>query len=182
MPTSTVRTTLLLKGLPEGDAGTIEVFAGDTCADPEAKYLLEINRVKGAEETARIIQIIGNATRDHYTVTYTHTNGKTSDLSNCIDHGTYPDGDGDGAVDPLDSVLDGEDDPTKAVIATDTEQLLVLSTTPVDPETGEGAGTSRASPSPTIRTPAATRRVGASPTAPSGSASPGLPPAHGRPS
>jgi PKD repeat protein len=135
-----VRTTLLVTGLPDGDAGTIEVFAGDSCTDPEPRFLLEINRVKAADETARIIQVIGNATRDHYTVTYTTAEGETGELSNCVDHGTYPDGDGDGAVDPFDAVLNADDDPTRAVIATDDEQLLVLGVTPFDPETGEGGG------------------------------------------
>lgn len=135
-----LRTTLLIEDLPAGDAGTIEVFANDSCDDPEARYLLEINRVKKADEEARIIQVRGNASRDHYTVTYTHTDGRTSELSNCIDRGDYDDGDGDGAVDPLDAVLGFDDDPTKAIIATDSEQLLLVGVAPFDPEAQEGGG------------------------------------------
>jgi LPXTG-motif cell wall-anchored protein len=136
----TLRRTLVLTELPEGDAGRIEVFANASCDDPEAELLLSIERTKGADETARIVQVPEAPDRDHFTVTYTSAAGRTSEVSNCASGDTYPDADGDGSVDPLDEVLGAADDATSAIIPTDTEQLLLLKVAPYDPDTDEGGG------------------------------------------
>ncbi|HRW37638.1 MAG TPA: right-handed parallel beta-helix repeat-containing protein, partial [Aquihabitans sp.] len=139
---TTLRRTLVVAGLPAGDAGRIEVFANDSCADPEARYLLDIVRPKASDETFRVVQVRERPTRDHFTVTYTDATGATSELSDCTSGATYPDADGDGSVDPLDGLLDpsGPSDATRAIVATDEEQLLLLGVAPLDPETGEGGG------------------------------------------
>ncbi|MGB0113066.1 MAG: right-handed parallel beta-helix repeat-containing protein, partial [Ilumatobacteraceae bacterium] len=134
------RTTLVINELPEGDEGTIEVFANDSCSDPEAKYVLEITRVKAPGDTARIIQIVGNESRDHFTVTYTDGEGRTSALSNCESRATYPDSDGDGVVDPIDELSGGEDDPTTAALVTDSEDILFLKVADLDVDAGIGGG------------------------------------------
>jgi LPXTG-motif cell wall-anchored protein len=138
----TLQRTLLIGGLPEGDAGTIEVFANSTCGGDggEAEFLMEITRTKGADEQNRIIQVRETPTRDHFTLTYTDTKGRTSELSNCVSGATHPDGDGDGSVDPLDAIVDADDDPTTAIVATDNEQLLLLKVAPYDAETDDGGG------------------------------------------
>jgi hypothetical protein len=139
---ATLRRTLVLGGLPAGDAGRIEVFANDTCSEPEARYLVDIVRTKEADETFRIIQVRERPNRDHFTVTYTDASGSTSELSTCVSGTIYPDADGDGSVDPLDDLVGsgGAGDPTRAVLPTDEEQLLVVSVAPEDPGTGQGGG------------------------------------------
>ncbi|MEZ5139250.1 MAG: right-handed parallel beta-helix repeat-containing protein [Acidimicrobiales bacterium] len=134
------RTTLLLRDLPEGDAGTIEVFANSSCAASEAQFLMDITRTKTASETARIIQIKGASTRDHFTVTYTDEDGRTSELSDCVDAGAYPDADGDGSIDAFDEIFGTADDPSAGVYATDNEKLMLALVPPRDPETGVGGG------------------------------------------
>jgi PKD repeat protein len=134
------RTTLLLRDLPDGDAGTIEVFANSSCASSEAQFLMDITRTKSASETARIVQIKGASTRDHFTVTYTDEEGNTSELSDCVDAGEYPDSDGDGSVDAFDEIFGAGDDPRAGVYATDNEKLMLALVSPLDPETGRGGG------------------------------------------
>lgn len=134
------RTTLLMKDLPEGDAGTIEVFANRNCASSEAQFLMDINRTKTATETARIIQIKGASTRDHFTVTYTDRDGNTSELSSCVDAGTYPDGDGDGSIDVFDEFVHAAGNPSAGVYATDNEKLMLALVSPYDERTGRGGG------------------------------------------
>lgn len=134
------RTVLLLTGLPEGDAGRLEVFANADCSSPEAELLMEINRTKDADETTRIIVIKGAATRDHFTLTYTDEGGRTSELSACADATAFADDDGDGSVDPFDTVLGTDGDPTRGTYPTDDEQLLLVSVPALDPETGIGGG------------------------------------------
>jgi len=134
------RTTLLLTDLPKDDAGTIEVFANGDCAKPEAEFLMDINRKKSKTETARVIVMKGASTRDHFTVTYTNEDGRTSPLSNCADAGTYPDSDGDGSIDPFDATFGRAGDPGSGVYATDNEKLMMASVSPKDPATGEGGG------------------------------------------
>jgi CSLREA domain-containing protein len=136
------RTTLVLLDLPTGDAGRLEVFANDSC-DPdegaEAQRVLDINRTKGKDQTARIIQLQRTA-RDHFTVTYTSADGSTSALSACADATRYGDADGDGSIDPFDGILGAEDDPTAGIVATDQEQLLLAKVLPPDPATGITGG------------------------------------------
>lgn len=134
------RTTLLMNGLPEGDAGTIEVFANSSCGSSEAEFLMDINRKKSATETARIIQIKGASTRDHFTVTYTDEDGKTSELSDCVDAQAYADGDGDGSIDPFDEIFGSAGNASAGVFATDNEKLVLALVSPFDPVSGEGGG------------------------------------------
>jgi LPXTG-motif cell wall-anchored protein len=121
-----VRTTLVVRDLPDVGGGRVEVFANDDCADPEAQHLLETVRTTRPGQTHRVITIRGSAGRDHYTVTYTSPDGKTSNLSSCASVGSQPDGDGDGSVDMLDGALGFEGDPTRAVVVTDDERLLLV--------------------------------------------------------
>lgn len=134
------RTTLLLNGLPDDDAGTIEVFANSNCGSSEAQFLMDINRKKSKTETARIIQIKGASTRDHFTVTYTDEDGRTSELSSCVTAAQYADGDGDGSIDPFDEVFGAADNPGVGVYATDNEKLMLALVSPFNPETGTGGG------------------------------------------
>lgn len=110
---TSTRTTLILNDLPKGDAGTIEVFANESCSDPEAEIVMDISRTKKVDEEVRIIQIIVNATRDNYTVTYTDAGGHTSELSGCVEAKSYGDADGDGSQDPFDAILGQKDDPPR---------------------------------------------------------------------
>jgi len=118
------RTTLLITGLP-GTAGTLEVFANDSCdaEGAEARYTLDIIRETRAGRTVQIIQV--PSARDYFTITYTDADGNTSDLSACAERTVAPDADGDGSPDPLDELMSAAGDPEVAVIATTDEQLLV---------------------------------------------------------
>lgn len=135
-----VRTTLLVSGLPPDDPGKIEVFANDDCADGEAERVLGVTRTKAPNATSRLIQLIDRPTSDHFTVTYTTGEGRTSALSTCASITSYPDADGDGSSEPFDDLFGGDDDPTRATVVTDDEQLLGLFIDPFDPETGIGGG------------------------------------------
>ncbi|MCB1038072.1 MAG: right-handed parallel beta-helix repeat-containing protein [Acidimicrobiales bacterium] len=137
------RTTLVLMDLPDDDAGRLEVFANDSC-DPEADggealRVLDINRTKGKDQTARIIQL-QRTSRDHFTVTYTTADGSSSALSACADATRYGDADGDGSIDPFDDILLAKDDPTAGIIATDKEQLLLAKVLPASSEYGITGG------------------------------------------
>ena len=125
---TSTRKTLVLNGLPAGDAGTIEVFANPTCTGGEAQEVLGLTRTKEADETFRVIQMPPTSPRDHVTVTYTDESGNTSGLSGCRSAQTFGDGDRDGSVDPFDALGDLEDDPTGAIVVTDDEQLIVVAT------------------------------------------------------
>lgn len=138
----TLRRTLVVTGLPTGAAGRIEVFANESCDDPEARYLMDIVRTTAPDEQARIIQVREAPNRDHFTVSYTDADGNTSELSECVSGDTYPDADGDGSVDPFDGLLDpaARNDGGRAILATDTEQLLLVDVAAFDAETGTGGG------------------------------------------
>lgn len=137
------RTTLIVFDMDDG-AGKLEVFANDSCADPEARHVLGVTRERNEDEAFRIIQL-GSTTRDHFTVTFTNSEGSTSELSPCADVETSPDSDGDGSVDAFDDLLGFGEDPTKAIVATDSEDLLLVSLTPGDSAdarlSGVGTGT-----------------------------------------
>lgn len=137
---SATRTTLLVTGIPGAAAGTIEVFANDSCeADGgEAKVVTGITRQTKPGRTEQIIQF--ESSRDHFTLTYTAADGATSRLSSCEDRDAYPDGDGDGSPDPLDALMGAESDPTVGVIATTNEQLLVAAVADRDDAAGIGGG------------------------------------------
>ena len=117
-------TTLLVTGLP-GTAGTLEIFANDSCepADAEAKYATDVTRTTRDGRTIQIIQL--PSSRDHFTITFTDTDGSTTALSECVSREAASDADGDGSPDPLDGLLSTENEPSIAVIATEEEQLLV---------------------------------------------------------
>jgi LPXTG-motif cell wall-anchored protein len=105
------------------------VFANEgSCTDAEAEVVLDVRRDHDGETPNRVILIKGNASRDHFTLTYTDAGGNTSELSGCESVEDHPDTDGDGSVDPLDGLIDVEDDPTAAILVTDDEQLLLLGT------------------------------------------------------
>ncbi len=122
---STMRTTLLITGLPSEQDGTIEIFANDSCSanDGEARYAPGILRATTKGRAVMIIQVTGSS--DHFTITYTTPAGQTSELSKCRSRTVHPDTDGDGSADPLDDLMDASDDPSIAVLATSQEQLLV---------------------------------------------------------
>ena len=127
---SSTRTTLIFSDLPEAGGGKLEVFADDDCsADTggEARYVLNLTRVTKPGETSRVVQILGNASRDSFTATYTDAQGHTSELSNCVEaRSDYPDSDNDGSVDPIDQLLGMEDDPSAAWVVTDSEEFLLV--------------------------------------------------------
>lgn len=126
---TSTRTAMIVTGLPEAGGGTIEIFADNDCSADggEARYVLDLKRVTKPGETARIVQIIGNATRDFFTATYTDADGHTSELSECKEaQSDHPDSDGDGSVDPLDSIFGMDDDPSSAWVVTDSEELLLV--------------------------------------------------------
>lgn len=124
----TRRTTLLITGIPADGGGTIEVFANASCAagDAEAKYLMSITRDVEADQGMKLIQF--ESRRDHFTITYTNSDGETSRLSNCESRTVYPDSDGDGSPDVIDELYGSAQDPRTAVLVTTKEQLLVVST------------------------------------------------------
>ena len=134
------RTTLLIRNLPSGDAGTVEVFANKSCGDGEAENVLGVVKTKRPDETARIVQLIDRQGVDNFTVTYTSADGSTSMLSPCESIKTYPDTDGDGSVDPFDDLIGASQDSTRSVVVTDNEQVLSLGVAPFDPATGIGGG------------------------------------------
>ena len=122
---STMRTTLLVTGLPAQQDGTIEVFANDSCAaDGEARYVPGILRTTTDGRTVMIIQVTG--TSDHFTLTYTAPDGATSELSGCRSRAVHPDADGDGSPNPLDDLMGAASEPSIAVLATTLEQLMVV--------------------------------------------------------
>jgi CSLREA domain-containing protein len=124
----TRRTTLLVTGIPSDQAGTIEVFANDSCAegDAEAKYLLSVTRDTKVGRDSRIIQF--ESARDHFTLTYTPSEGGTSRLSGCQSRATQPDADGDGSPDVLEKLASTPNNPAVAILATTKEQLLIVAT------------------------------------------------------
>lgn len=138
----TLRRTLVVTDLPTGAAGRLEVFANESCDDPEARYLMDIVRATSPDERARIIQVREAPDRDHFTVSYTDDDGNTSELSDCVSGGTFADADGDGSVDPFDGLLDpaARNDGGRAILATDTEQLLLVGVAEFDADTGTGGG------------------------------------------
>ncbi len=117
---------LLIDGLPAGDVGRIEVFAGSSCTPNEARFVIDVNRTKPADQTRRPLSFQGNETRRHFSVTYTNAAGRTSVLSNCVEAAAAVDGDGDGAADQVESLLGVDGDPAAAAVVTDKDQLLLI--------------------------------------------------------
>ena len=133
--------TLLLTGLPEGDAGTIEVFANPSCdaGGGEAEFLMDITRNKATRrDQPASSRCAERRARDHFTVTYTDAEAAPASCRTASAARTYTDGDGDGSVDPLDDLLGFDDDPDqghhrhrqRAAPA----RVVVL---PFDPDTGD---------------------------------------------
>lgn len=122
---ATMRTTLLITGLPAEQDGTIEIFANDSCSasDGEARYVPGLLRTTTDGRSVMIIQVTGSS--DHFTITYTTPEGLTSELSGCRSRTVHPDTDDDGSPDPLDDLMGAANDPSIAVLATSQEQLLV---------------------------------------------------------
>lgn len=134
------RTTLMISGLPTTGAGRLELFANSgSCLDAQASIVMDITREHDGVSPNRFV-VLRNTSRDHFTVTYTNAQGNTSELSNCESVAPQADGDGDGSVDVIDRLLGFEDDPTRALAVTDDEQLMLVATLPVDPDTGVGGG------------------------------------------
>jgi CSLREA domain-containing protein len=127
----TTRTVLLIDQLPAGEAGKIEIFAADSCSPAEAKYLVvdtQPKRLPDATATHRPLSFRGNASRRHFTITYTSpgVTPHTTALSNCIEAQAATDADGDGAADQIETIFDSKDDPTVAAIVTDRDQYLIV--------------------------------------------------------
>lgn len=121
----TTRTYLLVTGLPKTGVGTIEVFANKSCTAPNDQaytVLRQVRQVKSGDES-RLVVIKGK--HNFFTVTYTDAKHRTSELSNCAKRKEFPDTDGDGSPDVFESA-GTRDDPTKAVIGTDEEQLILV--------------------------------------------------------
>jgi PKD repeat protein len=95
---TSLRTWLVLTGLPTTGAGTIEVFGNTGCDDPEGRVpLFLVAPVPGS--STRVIPILGRGTLTGLTVTYTAIDGRTSVFSDCALAEERPDSDGDGIPD-----------------------------------------------------------------------------------
>lgn len=134
------RITLLVSDLPAG-AGRIEVFDNPSCdADGgQAERVLGITRTKNADLAYQLVQIVEPRSQDHFTVTYTTEDGSTSALSECASATVPDDSDGDGSPDPLEELVGTEGDPTTAVIASDSEDLIGVSIVSADAAAGQSA-------------------------------------------
>ncbi len=121
----TDRTVLVVTDLP-ADGGTVEVFANDSCADPEAHYALWVTAPVKAGRDYVVIPLVDRGDRDAFTVTYTHPVKGTSALSNCEARSVYPDSDGDGTFDPIEDLVGTAGDPQSAVVVTDSGDLFLL--------------------------------------------------------
>jgi CSLREA domain-containing protein len=127
----TTRTVLLIDQLPAGEAGKIEIFAADSCSPAEAKYLVvdtQPKRLPDSTATHRPLSFRGNASRRHFTITYTSpgVTPRTSVLSNCVEAEAATDADGDGAADQIETIFGSKDDPSVAAIVTDRDQYLMV--------------------------------------------------------
>lgn len=129
---TTVRTWLVVTGLPAHDAGTIEVFGNTKCTDPEGKVPL-FTKAPTAGKTTRVISIAGRADLKGLTVTYTTHAGLTSVFSGCADAKAQPDSDGDGIPDLVEAQAPAttttEHDGTNAAFVTDSDQWVDVQTT-----------------------------------------------------
>ena len=124
----TDRTMLIVAGLPTDETGTVEVFANDSCDDGEARHVLGITAEKKAGNNYVIVPVVGLASRDNFTATYTNATKGTSQLSNCESRRTYPDSDGDGSPDPLEALAGTDTNPAAAVVITDNAEIIRLDT------------------------------------------------------
>lgn len=131
------RTVLIVRGLP-GVAGELEIFANDSCADGEADEVLGVRRSVTDSEYVRVISLASHPSADHFTATFTTTANGTSALSACTSIEPHADDDGDGSPDVLDALVQAHDDPQRAVVVTDDDQLLLVETS-VGTLTGVGA-------------------------------------------
>ena len=120
------RTALIVRGLPD-EAGRIEVFANASCSDGEAEKVLDVVKEKAEGKALQLILLKDRPNDDHFTVTFTSDDHRTSALSECQSIAPYADADGDGSQDGLDALAGAEDDPTSAVLLTDLEQLVLVS-------------------------------------------------------
>lgn len=134
---SSARTVLIVRGLP-GVAGELEIFANDSCADGEAEVVLGVRRSVADGEYVRVISLAARPSADNFTATFTTTANGTSALSACTSIEPHADDDGDGSPDVLDALVQAHDDPQRAVIVTDDDQLLLVETS-VGTLTGVGA-------------------------------------------
>lgn len=134
----TTRTTLVITEIPTETAGTIEIFANDSCAAGEARYLTNIIRDTTIGKDVRLIQLLSE--RDHFTIVYTDAEGYSTSLSSCESRTVYPDSDGDGSIDPLDELMGSDGDPTRAVIVSADEQLLIATVAPRNDALGINGG------------------------------------------
>ena len=129
---TTTRTLLVMTGLPQGDAGTVEVFANSSCDEPQARFVLALTKVKAAAAKSLVVNMVGRANRSFLTVDYTDAAGNTSQLSGCRPAGPAPDSDGDGSPDVLEQLFGfpgSSTDPSLGVVYTDTDQILLMKTT-----------------------------------------------------
>lgn len=129
------RTALIVRDLP-AEAGRIEVFANASCADGEAEKVLDVVKEKAEGKTLQLILLKDRPNDDHFTVTFTSGDRRTSALSACQSIAPFADADGDGSQDGLDELAGAEDDPTTAVILTDLEQLVLVGVEGVDGSPG----------------------------------------------
>ncbi len=129
---TSVRTWLVIDGLPTTGAGTIEVFGNPSCADPEGKVPL-FTKSPTPGTSARVINVSGRADLKGLTVTYTDTAGKTSVFSSCADATAWPDSDGDGVPDIVEAhapaTATTEQDPTIASFLTDADAWVAVQAT-----------------------------------------------------
>lgn len=120
------RTTLVINGLPAEASGTVELFANESCADPEAERVLDVVREVDGTRDSLVVRLLGRANIDHYTAIFTDADGSSSVLSTCAEATDHPDTDGDGVVDPIDDLSDVADDPSRVTLVTDDEQILAV--------------------------------------------------------
>jgi hypothetical protein len=124
------RTWLAITGLPT-TGGTIEAFGNANCADPEGKYPLKLQTTTpGSAE--QVVTIVGNASLQGFTVTYTPSGGSTTAFSTCatVDSSAL-DSNGDGIPDAIETLgpygPQGAEFPTLAAVPTDNGGWIGLS-------------------------------------------------------
>jgi hypothetical protein len=124
------RTWLAVTGLPT-TGGTIEAFGNANCADPEGRYPLKLQTTTPGS-TEQVVTIIGNASLQGFTITFTPTGGGTTAFSTCATVDTSaPDSNGDGIPDAIESLgpygSQGAEFPKLAAVPTDNGGWIGLS-------------------------------------------------------